>query len=379
MVLAVIGGALGCGPDADADDAVSAQPETEGQVATTTSAANAGEAAAESSSTTEAEAPPTADPIVFTGHDGWVRAVAQLPDGRMVSGGDDNAVLVWDADDPEQVLVAFDKHQQSVFMVGALSDGRVVSGSGDATVQIWDPDDIDSGRAVLEGLTIALVSSDDEEVIRSTNVGAVTGAVLSNDSVLISYPLAGVAWWDSSSDTIRTLHEQVGVDRVGDGATLAFQANAMVQTDDGGLGFAIEHTVELLNLGTSSPADVVYADRFAQPIEGLASLADGRLVAGMKDGRVVIIDPTAQDDEEPVTYDGHEGGVRAIIALRDGRVVSAGTGGEVRVWSPDDPTDPGVTYDGHADTVFALTALDDGRVASAGADGTVQIWEPESS
>jgi WD40 repeat protein len=35
-------------------------------------------------------------PAELGGHDGGVRAVAVLPDGRVVSGGDDRRVLVWD-------------------------------------------------------------------------------------------------------------------------------------------------------------------------------------------------------------------------------------------------------------------------------------------
>jgi WD40 repeat protein len=39
---------------------------------------------------------PGTGPVELGRHEGGVRAVAVLPDGRVVSGGDDDRVLVWD-------------------------------------------------------------------------------------------------------------------------------------------------------------------------------------------------------------------------------------------------------------------------------------------
>jgi WD40 repeat protein len=41
-------------------------------------------------------ATPGTDPVELGRHDKWVAAVAVLPDGRVVSGGEDRRVLVWD-------------------------------------------------------------------------------------------------------------------------------------------------------------------------------------------------------------------------------------------------------------------------------------------
>ena len=75
-------------------------------------------------------------------HDSAVNAVAVLPDGRVVSGGDDRRVLVWDPDRPH-TAVDLGRHGDwagAVTAVAVLPDGRVVSGGYDGRVLVWDPD-----------------------------------------------------------------------------------------------------------------------------------------------------------------------------------------------------------------------------------------------
>ena len=67
-----------------------------------------------------------------------MRAVAVLPGGRVVAGGDDGWVLVWDPAAPGYPdLVG--RHSQGVAAVVALPDGRVVTGGWDQRVVVWDP------------------------------------------------------------------------------------------------------------------------------------------------------------------------------------------------------------------------------------------------
>jgi hypothetical protein len=95
-------------------------------------------------------------------HGGWVRAVAGMADGRVVSGGEDRRVLVWDPSRPGTGPVELGRHDSSVRSVAVLANGRVVSGGDDHRVLVWDPsrpgsgpvelgrhDDLVSGVAVL--------------------------------------------------------------------------------------------------------------------------------------------------------------------------------------------------------------------------------------
>src|SRR5262249_47778030 len=62
------------------------------------------------------------------------------PDGqRIVSGGYDKMVRVWDAATGQETLT-FHGHLDPVLSVAISPDGRrIVSGSGDKTVKVWDP------------------------------------------------------------------------------------------------------------------------------------------------------------------------------------------------------------------------------------------------
>lgn len=62
--------------------------------------------------------------------------VHQLRDGRLLSGGMDRMMYLWDIRTGLQ-LCEFRGHLDSVFCVGELPDGRLCSGSADCTVRIW--------------------------------------------------------------------------------------------------------------------------------------------------------------------------------------------------------------------------------------------------
>ena len=73
------------------------------------------------------------------GHDGLVHALVVLPDGRVVSGGKDGRVLVWDPSQPGSGPVQVGGHDSWVRAVAGLADGRVVSSGADGWVLVWDP------------------------------------------------------------------------------------------------------------------------------------------------------------------------------------------------------------------------------------------------
>jgi WD40 repeat protein len=73
------------------------------------------------------------NPMQEFDHGAWVRSVACKSDGTIVSGGDDRKVKVWGVEKPMQ---EFD-HDDWIFSVACKSDGTIVSGGDDRKVKVW--------------------------------------------------------------------------------------------------------------------------------------------------------------------------------------------------------------------------------------------------
>lgn len=76
----------------------------------------------------------------FVGHMGAVQSVAFSPDGRrLVSGGADGAVRVWETG-TGRLLQVMKGHTLEITAVDLTGRKLAVSGSGDSTVRVWDTD-----------------------------------------------------------------------------------------------------------------------------------------------------------------------------------------------------------------------------------------------
>lgn len=107
----------------------------------------------------------------YEGHTAGVRAIDVTNDGsRLVTGGNDNTIRIWQAHTGEQ-LELLTSHEDSVIAVSFTPDNRhVVSGSLDGTVRVFNAE---SGREILriphETSVIALAISPNGSTIASSD------------------------------------------------------------------------------------------------------------------------------------------------------------------------------------------------------------------
>jgi WD40 repeat protein len=101
--------------------------------------------------------------VVLGRHEGGVSAVAWSADGRVVSGGSDGKLLLWDAAAPGKPATELGRHEGFVGAVAWSADGRVASGGGDGKVLLWG--EPPSFKEMVENVRARLIWPDltDEE------------------------------------------------------------------------------------------------------------------------------------------------------------------------------------------------------------------------
>ena len=127
-----------------------------------------------------------------------------------------------------------------------------------------------------------------------------------------------------------------------------------------------------VDLGRQWPSELGCHDG---PVTAVAGLADGRVVSGGSDGQLLVWDP-AVPQSGPIELGRRHQLVTAVAGLADGRVVSGGSDGQLLVWDPAVPQSGPIELGRRHQLVTAVAGLADGRVVSGGSDGQLLVWDP---
>ncbi|QFZ21276.1 P-loop NTPase fold protein [Saccharothrix syringae] len=271
---------------------------------------------------------------VFAGHEGGIRTLAVSADrGRVVTGGEDGTVRLWDllSGDGLGVLRGPEAPVRAVGVSGDL----VVACDEDGVAWSWE-----AGREAGRRLGVP-------------HRGAVSSAAVAADAgrVVTGSPGGEVVRWDAASKRAEPMPGGRGWVR---SLAVGPQAELVVAgVDGGGVHLWRGGDVRVLDLGT------VHA----------VALHGDEVLAGGPGG---VVELWGVGGERLAAFPGLTGRVSAV-ALDAAFAVAGDAGGTVRVWFRAEPGES-LALHGHGRAVRAVALVGE-RLVSAGDDGAILVWD----
>lgn len=325
---------------------------------------------------------------ILGSHRSTVESIAFSPDGRLVSGGEDKTMRIWDAGTWQPMVGHSDKVGGAKFS----DDGRrIMSGSDDKTVRWWD---------AVTGLPVGSpqrVGDDDVKFLypidenRLLSFGAVNTVRLwdAHTRMPIGEPLRlpydpnrYVTYNDKLNRVVAQL--DLGLLQIYDAATM-LPVGAPIKLQAAAMSLEFTRDGRTLATGdfngTLQLWDMVTGLPIGQPMPGkswatsMSFSRDGHLLAaGYQDNTLQLWDTqNFHSVGQPMRLDST---ATSLAFSPDGRhLVSGSADGTIRLWNAGDQTQFGPPLIGHGQSVTSLDFSPDGhRFVSASADQTLRMW-----
>ena len=335
----------------------------------------------------------------LTGHTGWVKSVAFSPDGtKIVSGSLDGTIRIWDVETGRQIGEPLTGLIGWVESVAFSHDGKKIVGGGGNTIRIWDSK---TGRQIGESLTKC--TSEVRSVSFSPNSTKIVGGCEDGTiriwdaemGVQIGEPLTGhtdgvnsvvfspdgkkivSGGWDG---TIRIWNAETGLQT---GAPLTGHdvvVNSIAFSPDGKkiVSSSWDGTIRVWDAEVGLP---IGEPLTAALVNSVVFSPDGKkIVSGSSDETIRIWDvETGRQIGESLTKCTSE--VRSVSFSPNGKKVAGGCDdGTIRIWDVETGRQFGEPFTGHTAAVNSVAFSPDGtKIVSGGWDETIRIWDAETS
>jgi len=329
----------------------------------------------------------------FSAHAGFVYSIALSPDGkRVVSGGVDKVIKVWDIATGKQLNTLSEAHGEYTTCVEFSPDGKyIVSAGSDNVVKVWDATGGNEAITVIRPgnwvWTVAF-SPDGKHIVSTGHAtklwDAATGAEIStfdghqDGASYAAFSPDGKRIVSAGWEGVIKIWDATGGNKVMKITGHNYWIRAVSFSSNGKLlaSGSDDKTIKIWDATTGSL--VMTLRGHDGPIESVAFSPDNKyLVSGSADCTVRVWDIAT--GEEIRALRGHAGFVTSVVLTRDGKhIVSGSWDGTIKVW--DATIDHEINrYLGHKSLVKSVAFSPDGkRLVSHSKGGKVKVWDVAS-
>jgi len=285
----------------------------------------------------------------YTGHkQGSVFSAKWSPDGNyVVSGGEDNVAIIWDATTGSTWLT-YNTHNDDVLSVDwSPVKNKIVSGSADNNVLVWNPNtggNVGVFSAHSDSVTSVAWSPDGNRIATGSQDHTAKVWDWINDREIASFT--------GHNDIVNTVAWSPDNSKIASGGS--------------------DNRVRIWDASTADELQVLQGH--GDSVAAVAWSPDGTMVVSTSlDGTAKIWN--IQTGNLLVTFTGHDSGILSVDWFADGsRLITGGEDRMIRVWEVE-TGDVVINYTAHKGMVRSVSLSPDGKKIVSGADDhTSRIW-----